>query len=87
MRNIGSVKVGSKVIVKGLDMNCNEIFVSSTVVKNGKETVIRGRDGICVKVDGDDTEFWIDSPVVRKKIGIVYYLDIWNVNEKVSNVF
>jgi hypothetical protein len=72
MRNIGSVKVGSKVIVKGLDMNCNEIFLSSIVVKNGKDSVIRGKDGIDVMIDGDDTEFWIDLPVVRKRIGIVY---------------
>lgn len=65
---LGTVKVGRKVIVKGLDINCNEVLTSMTVIENGINTILKGKDGVAVKVDGNDTEFWIDLPLVRKNL-------------------
>ena len=68
---LGTIKKGRKVLVEGLDMNCNKVYESMIVIQNGINTVLMGKDNIQVKVDGCNFDFYIDLPTTRRNLGLL----------------
>lgn len=64
---LGTVKVGRKVLVEGLTTKNQKVLISMVVVTNGIDTVLMGNDSIKVKVDGRTWDFKIDLPFIRKQ--------------------
>jgi hypothetical protein len=72
---IGTLRVGARVLVKGLDMKGREVLSSGVIVRNGIDTAIRFADGVTVKQDGADVDFFMDMPSVRvrlQKMGFIF---------------
>ena len=51
---LGNLDLGTKVIVSGLDMNCNPTKEIATLVKKGSKPVLMFSDGISVIVDNNE---------------------------------